>query len=183
MEDSELAIPSCPDQEQPIVVAAVIMVRLGASGPEILLARRYPQPGSADDRPEYTLPGGKQFPDENVRITATRELREETGWQVHPENVVQAHRFPFRIQSSKGLLTIYTYFAYWDESTGEMPPQNLEPEKHANWEWIPIKDVYRLWIDGEFPLQLIPGWWIDILNEFVDFPRPLYPAQSYIIED
>jgi 8-oxo-dGTP pyrophosphatase MutT (NUDIX family) len=70
-----------PSQDAPLQIAVAALLRQGAAGPEVLIARRH---DSAIRGGLWELPGGKADPDEGPVAAACRELAEETGVVVPP---------------------------------------------------------------------------------------------------
>jgi 8-oxo-dGTP pyrophosphatase MutT (NUDIX family) len=82
----------------------------------------------------WDLPVGKSDPGEPITQTAVRELREETGLIVKPEDLRIAHIIhgAWGVESPNGFLTVVFATRAW---TGE--PENREPHKHALVRWTP----------------------------------------------
>ncbi|MFR9674985.1 NUDIX domain-containing protein [Streptomyces sp. TR06-5] len=96
----------------------------------VLLLQRGPRAKFARGR--WDLPVGKTDPGEAVTDTAVRELREETGLVVAPEDLRVAHVVHGRqgVESPNGFLTVVFATQRW---AGE--PENREPHKHAAVRW------------------------------------------------
>jgi 8-oxo-dGTP pyrophosphatase MutT (NUDIX family) len=96
----------------------------------VLLLQRGPEAKFARGR--WDLPVGKSDPGEAVTNTAVRELREETGLLVAPEDLRVAHIVHGRLgtEAPNGFLTVVFATERW---SGE--PENREPHKHAEVRW------------------------------------------------
>ena len=79
----------------------------------------------------YGLPSGHVEQHENFRTAACRELYEETGIKVEPNQM--EHRLTFHQWDERGDIRVGIYFeaVNW---TGE--PKNVEPEKHSELAWF-----------------------------------------------
>ena len=104
---------------------------------------------------EYNLPGGKVDPGEDVRVAAVRELFEETGIVVKPDDL-RIVTFTDNLKSSDNVstyLTLYFYVCLNDEQE----PQNLEPHKCKGWKWVNIVtseyENYNIWDNGVKVIQ------------------------------
>ena len=69
--------------------ADVVVYGPGPRGPVVLLIQRHKEPYAGD----WALPGGKAEPGEEPHQTAVRELAEETGVVVSPEELVLVGRY------------------------------------------------------------------------------------------
>lgn len=121
------ALPPAVDS-MTLLVAAVI-VHDKAAG-RVLLLRRGPRAKFA--RGQWDLPIGKAEPGEAVTAAAVRELYEETGVTVRPDDLRLAHvvHSARGIEAPNGFLTVVFVTDMW---TGE--PVNREPGKHAEVRW------------------------------------------------
>ncbi|KJS63535.1 NUDIX domain-containing protein [Streptomyces rubellomurinus] len=121
-----------------LLVAAVIVHDLEAQ--RVVLLRRGPKAKFAQGL--WDLPVGKSEPGEPITETAVRELQEETGLVVAPEdlrlaNVIHGAR---GVEAPNGFLTVVFATNRW---SGEL--ENGEPTKHSEVAWVDIDAV-----PGEF---------------------------------
>ncbi|MFF0728048.1 NUDIX domain-containing protein [Streptomyces sp. NPDC004134] len=89
-------------------------------------------------RGKWDLPVGKSEPGEPITATAVRELYEETGVTVDPEELQVAHVIhgAWGVEAPSGFLTIVFTADTW---TGVA--ENREPRKHAQVSWIDIDSL------------------------------------------
>jgi 8-oxo-dGTP diphosphatase len=90
---------------------------------------------------DYSLPGGHVEADETFLQAACREVLEEVGLQVNPEDLeykVTVHR---KAESSIRI-DVYFEITIW---TGE--PTNTEPERHAEIKWLSSDALPRNFAD------------------------------------
>ncbi len=94
--------------------------------------------------PAWTIPGGKVEVGERLDEAAARELHEETGLEVTPEDLRLVHTIQVREGwDGKGPFLLSVFLATtW---SGELT--NTEPDKHLDAEWAPV---------GELPLPMFP---------------------------
>jgi 8-oxo-dGTP pyrophosphatase MutT (NUDIX family) len=111
-----------------LLVAAVIVHDKAAD--RILLLQRGPRAKFAQG--QWDLPIGKSEPGEPITATAVRELHEETGVTVRPQDLRLAHvvHSAHSIECPNGFLTVVFAADAW---TGV--PENREPGKHAEVRW------------------------------------------------
>lgn len=122
-------LPPAVDSMTLLVGAVIVHDR---ARDRVLLLQRGPRAKFA--RGLWDLPVGKADPGEAVTATAVRELREETGLVVAPEDLRVAHIVHGRsgVESPNGFLTVVFAAERW---TGA--PENREPHKHAALRWWP----------------------------------------------
>ncbi|GIG63158.1 hypothetical protein Lfu02_75300 [Longispora fulva] len=119
-----------PALESMTLLVAAVIVHDEAAG-RVLLIQRGPQakfaPGSWD------LPVGKSEPGEPITVTGARELKEETGLIVEPEDLAVAHIIhgSHGVESPNGFLTVVFAARRWQGQ-----PVNAEPDRHAQVTWI-----------------------------------------------
>lgn len=114
----------------------------------------------------WDLPSGKRDPGEPVTATAVRELHEETGLSVRPEDLVLAHLVhgAWGVESPGGFVTVVFAVHAW---TGELV--NREPDKHAAAVWtdtaalpeafVPsTASALRAHLAGDAPGVTLRGW-------------------------
>lgn len=136
-----------------LLVAAVILH--DKTTDRVLLLQRGPNAKFAQGM--WDLPVGKSDPGEPVTDTAVRELYEETGITVKPEQLRLAHIIhgAWGVEAPNGFLTVVFTAHEW---TGE--PENREPQKprcmRAMWScpfWVRPADVA-----GQYsPLGVLAG--------------------------
>lgn len=117
-----------------LLVAAVILH--DKTTDHVLLLQRGPNAKFAQGM--WDLPVGKSDPGEPVTDTAVRELYEETGITVKPEQLSVAHIIhgAWGVEAPNGFLTVVFTAHEW---TGE--PENREPQKHAQVRWIHARAI------------------------------------------
>lgn len=119
------------------ITASYVIVQ---NGSKVLLSKRL-NTGYMDGR--YQLPSGHTEPGETPSEAAIRELREETGLEVAPENlrcVMTAYR---RLNNPEGDRVDFFFTA--DRWAGSL--SNPEPGKCGGWEW---------WETNALPAEIIP---------------------------
>ena len=83
----------------------------------------------------YTIIGGSLEQDENFRQAAIREVEEEVGVIINPNDLTFVHTF-FRHGSLSNLTAhIFTCTTWQNE------PYNKEPEKHEEIRWASLKTL------------------------------------------
>ncbi|GAA2980888.1 hypothetical protein GCM10010519_14510 [Streptomyces lactacystinicus] len=117
-----------------LLVAAVIVHDLEAQ--RVVLLRRGPKAKFAQGM--WDLPVGKNEPGEPITETAVRELREETGLVVSPEDLCLAHVIHGArgVEAPNGFLTVVFAAHRW---SGELA--NGEPDKHSEVAWVGVDAV------------------------------------------
>lgn len=104
---------------------------------KILLGQRHADPGKADSelRGEgtWTLPGGKLIWGESFEEAAVREVKEETGIDLHSMEVVCINN------DMNEFAHFVTIGMYSKDFIGD--PQVLEPDEITKWEWFDINDL------------------------------------------
>lgn len=166
-----MPMPSIPTDREPALppavgsmtlLAAAVIVHDEAGGRVLLLQRG---PGAKFGFGCWGLPVGKADPGEPVVTTAVRELREETGVVVAPEDLRLAHvvHGARGVESPDGFVSVVFAASRW---RGE--PVNAEPAKHTRVAWHPVDAlpeplvagtalVLRRHLAGEVALSL-EGW-------------------------
>lgn len=100
---------------------------------KVLLSRRY-QTGFEDGK--YSLPAGHTEPGETFTTALIREIQEETGIILAPENVIVSHVMHRHSQYERNYVDVFYTVEQW---TGT--PENKEPEKCDDLSWFPIDDL------------------------------------------
>jgi ADP-ribose pyrophosphatase YjhB (NUDIX family) len=83
---------------------------------------------------QYHVPAGRLETNETIVDGLIREALEETGIGLTPDDVDLAYVMHFRGRSDR--LSMFFTVLRW---SGEI--ENREPDKCAEWEWIPIDDL------------------------------------------
>ncbi|WP_404819425.1 NUDIX domain-containing protein [Streptomyces marincola] len=93
---------------------------------------------------KWDLPVGKSEPGEPITETAVRELFEETGLTVRPEDLKAAHIIhkAWGVEAPNGFLTVVFAAHAW---TGE--PENREPRKHSRVCWVDTDAIPENFVD------------------------------------
>ncbi|MGW2249719.1 NUDIX domain-containing protein [Kitasatospora sp. NPDC001660] len=117
-----------------LLVAAVIVHDREAR--RVVLLRRGPKAKFAQGM--WDLPVGKSEPGEPITETAVRELKEETGLVVTPEDLRLVHVIHGArgVEAPNGFLTVVFAAHRW---SGELT--NGEPAKHSEVAWVGIDVV------------------------------------------
>jgi 8-oxo-dGTP pyrophosphatase MutT (NUDIX family) len=112
-----------------LLVAAVIVHDL--ENQRVALLRRGPKAKFAQGM--WDLPVGKSEPGEPITQTAVRELKEETGLVVAPEDLRLAHVIHGArgVEAPNGFLTVVFAVHHW---LGDLT--NGEPDKHSEVAWV-----------------------------------------------
>ncbi|MDH6141500.1 MULTISPECIES: NUDIX domain-containing protein [Kitasatospora] len=112
-----------------LLVAAVIVHDLETQ--RVALLRRGPNAKFAQGM--WDLPVGKSEPGEPITETAVRELKEETGLVVAPEDLRLVHVIHGArgVEAPNGFLTVVFSAHRW---SGDLV--NGEPEKHSEVAWV-----------------------------------------------
>jgi ADP-ribose pyrophosphatase YjhB (NUDIX family) len=112
-----------------LLVAAVIVHDLETQ--HVALLRRGPKAKFAQGM--WDLPVGKSEPGEPITRTAVRELKEETGLIVAPEDLRLVHVIHGArgVEAPNGFLTVVFAAHRW---TGDLA--NGEPDKHSEVAWV-----------------------------------------------
>lgn len=116
---------------------ALVILR---KGDDILLIKRSQNAWFAPGL--YSLVGGRVEQGENFRQTLVREIYEEVGLAINPEDLNFVHAF-YRQGASEELVALMFECSLWQ---GE--PFNKEPEKHSEILWCPLDNL---------PMNLIPA--------------------------
>lgn len=133
------ALPPALDS-MTLLVAAVIVHDKATD--RVLLLQRSEKAKFAQGM--WDLPVGKSEPGEPITETAVRELYEETGVTVKPEDLTVAHIIhgAWGVEAPNGFLTVVFATHEW---TGE--PENREPHKHRQVRWVDIDSLPAEFVD------------------------------------
>ncbi|MEW2222398.1 NUDIX domain-containing protein [Streptomyces sp. NPDC006990] len=125
--DEPPVLPSAPGSLTLLVAA--VLVHDPDTGRVLLLQRG---PGASFASGMWDLPGGKAEPGEPVTGTAVRELSEETGLTVRPEQLRLAHLTHGARKAGlpHGFLSVVFAARTWSGT-----PENREPHKHSQVRW------------------------------------------------
>lgn len=98
-------MPYTYEYPRPMVAADVLVVRPGKGHREVLLIRRANEPFKGS----WAIPGGFVEMDEDVPDAASRELREETGIDIPPADLVEVGVFgrPGRDPRGRTISVVY----------------------------------------------------------------------------
>lgn len=130
---TDTALPAALESHT-LLVAAVIVHDQDTD--QVLLLQR--AQGAKFAALHWDLPVGKANKGEAITTTAIRELHEETGLSVNPDNLKIAGIIhgAWGVEAPNGFLTVVFATHRW---VGE--PTNAEPHKHAQVTWFPSQQV------------------------------------------
>ena len=129
------------------VAAYALVLRDGPGGPELLLTRnsaRGPHPGS------WTLPGGGIDHGEEPRDTVVREVREETGLECTPADVIDVTSAHFEGTAPSGRREdFHALQIVFDAAVSGGEPRVVESDGTTDQAaWVPLTDL-----DGDLPVR------------------------------
>jgi ADP-ribose pyrophosphatase YjhB (NUDIX family) len=129
------------------VAAYALVLRDGLGGPELLLTRnsaRGPHPGS------WTLPGGGIDHGEEPRDTVVREVREETGLECTPADVIDVTSAHFEGTAPSGRREdFHALQIVFDAVVSGEEPRVVESDGTTDQAaWVPLTDL-----DGDLPVR------------------------------
>ena len=129
------------------VAAYALVLRDGAGGPELLLTRnsaRGPHPGS------WTLPGGGIDHGEEPRDTVVREVREETGLECTPADVIDVTSAHFEGTAPSGRREdFHALQIVFDAAVSGGEPRVVESDGTTDQAaWVQLTDL-----DGDLPVR------------------------------
>jgi len=157
---------------KPYTACNVLVIREHENRRQVLLSRRLAGYGKG----AYTLPGGKQGPDESLQECAARELWEETGMRILESKPVSS--FNFRLP---GKPLVQSIGVLAEKCDGK--PKLREPNENTEWQWFdldrlpapifrPTRIAISHYVNGTYPhLE-----WSDVeaqVQELEEFPRQL----------
>ncbi len=128
-------------------IATLVLVINPSPTPAVLLG--YKKKGFGNGK--YSGFGGKVEAEETILEAATRELAEETGLQVHPEQLhpaaILAFRFPNKSSWSQDVHVFTMRFAGHEPSESE----EMQPQ------WFPFNHIPydQMWADGRYWLPRV----------------------------
>ncbi len=124
---------------------AVAVVALDEAG-QVLMIRQYRHPAG---QLLWEIPAGlRDVPDEEPRVTAERELLEETGYRARDWHVL-ADVFNSPGMSDERVLVFLARDLMWvpeSERDGYVPRHE---EAHLQLRWVPLTDVVSLFLAGD----------------------------------
>ncbi|XP_031477498.1 nudix hydrolase 1 [Nymphaea colorata] len=133
----------------PRVAVAVFVVR---DGEQVLLGRRLSSIGDSS----FALPGGHLEFGESWEECAAREVKEETGLDIHRVEFLKVTNNVLRDEVRPAhYVTILMRAVLVDEA--QSTPQNLEPEKCEGWDWYKWSDLPKP-LFGPLALQVQSGF-------------------------
>lgn len=133
---------ACQAPEHKIVISAAGIIVINDQG-QVLVGTR----GKDPNKGMYDLPGGFSDPDETAEQVATRELLEETGLKVSPEEVVYAgttgHSYFYKGRDEKVLDVFYAVHL-------KTTPEVEAKDDVSKLEWVAPKDINfsEFWNEG-----------------------------------
>lgn len=116
-----------PASLRPYAACNVLVIREHENRRQVLLSRRLAGYGTGT----YTLPGGKQRPDESLQQCAARELWEETEIRIRKSRPVSLHST--RLPGKPRVLSVGVLA---EDYEGE--PQRREPNQNTEWQWFDL---------------------------------------------
>jgi 8-oxo-dGTP diphosphatase len=123
------------NEKRPYIAANGIIIKKINGKEHILLGKRKNVHGAG----YYYLPGGHVKEGELMNDTLKREIKEETGLEIIPGELLWLEEV---------LKTIHHVITYWRAIMKDKNaiPVNLEPNKCEGWQWFPIDSPPRpLW--------------------------------------
>ena len=84
---------------------------------------------------KYGLPAGKVEKDEPYSLCAVREVKEEVGISVKPDEMQYVHTMHRRSEDSDWV------DVYFEATKWEGEPLNAEPDKHSEVAWLGINNL------------------------------------------
>ncbi|CAN1296273.1 Nudix hydrolase 1 [Linum perenne] len=115
-------------------VAVVLFLLKGKSS--VLLGRRRSSIGDST----FALPGGNLEFGESFEECAIRELKEETGLDVHKTELLTVTNNVF-VEAPKPTHYVTVFLRAKMEDDQNQVPQNMEPDKCYGWDWYDWDDL------------------------------------------
>ena len=120
---------------------AVVIFKIAGGQKRVLLGLRKGSHGAG----EWAFPGGRIEPEEPPIVTASREVREETGINLWPEDLRLVERYPVDngLAGDEPWVTVY----YGATVHAEARAIAMEPHRCAGWRWfrrdeLPTQDLF-----------------------------------------
>lgn len=126
--------------------------------PSILVAKRVVGGG-------YTFPGGKVEIDESYNDAARREFRQETGLELLL--AMSAVDESETILLPNGHFIKANPFIVYDLNR-ILNPINTEPNKHLDWEWLPLDVIKFLIAEGLLPFRSLTYSMLEEMSKFLN---------------
>jgi 8-oxo-dGTP diphosphatase len=150
------------------VACNILVVQEHGNTQRLLLSRRLAGYGKG----AYTLPGGKQRPDESLQECATRELSEETGLRIR-----QSRPISWRSTRLPGKPRVVSVGVLVQDYEGEL--RHLEPNQNTEWQWFdreqlptPLFEPTRIAI-SHYIHNTYPGLqWSDVESQVPQDQKP-----------
>ena len=135
--------PFTYEYPRPAVTVDVVALRDGEAGPEVLLIRR----GRPPFEGAWALPGGFVDMDESLEAAAVRELGEETGLRLAPDELEQIGAFGDPDRDPRGRVIAVAFVA---QVTGAS--EVAAGDDAAQTRWTPLTQAVDLAFDHDLIL-------------------------------
>lgn len=157
-------LPGLESESNATQSAAVMLIKFEDDTPYFLASKRL-------DRNGVTFPGGKLEEGETPEDGALREVFEETGVKIYSsEYLISAHprRNGIPLCDNSSDFNTHIYFAFIDEATDGEEPVNVEFEKHAEWQWIPVSELPKMVSAGELHHAAVQDFMLTTIEECIE---------------